>query len=499
VGKSGTNSTAIYTRISEDRDDDRLGVQRQEEDCRSLASRLGWEVGKIYEDNDFSASKVKVVRPAYQRLLKDIEAGKVRRLITDKPDRLYRRNTELEHLINVVGERVEIRTAKSGDIDLSTTNGRMIARILGATAQGEAETIRDRIKRKMADIAANGGWTGGARPFGWTPEAGKLVVLPSEAAILREAKDRVLAGESLRAICIDFARRGIQSTHGNPIQQTSLKKSLISPRVIGRYSRRDGSIVGPAQWDAIFTEDDWARLKHVLLDPARNTVGRRAPRKYLLTAGLLRCGLCGAAMFGRPAFAGRPDPYYGCKQAIGYKGCGKVHIRVPMADRFVEQKVVKALSSKSFTKQRATLVNQAPDMAAAVAALTTIQERVQELAATYGDGLITKAEWMEARKRLEPRLEAAQQAVGDGTRAPGLMVELLDVKALVTGWDTLPIEHRRVVISQLVEQVKVYPHRGSVRKPDLDRVKIIWRAWMKITSEGIEIRGHPATRVTLAR
>jgi site-specific DNA recombinase len=54
-----TNSSpiaaAIYTRISSDRAGAGLGVDRQEDDCRNLAAKLGWEVAIVLEDNDISA------------------------------------------------------------------------------------------------------------------------------------------------------------------------------------------------------------------------------------------------------------------------------------------------------------------------------------------------------------------------------------------------------------------------------------------------------------
>ena len=43
---------AVYVRISRDREGAGLGVQRQEQDCRELADRLGWHVVGLYCDND---------------------------------------------------------------------------------------------------------------------------------------------------------------------------------------------------------------------------------------------------------------------------------------------------------------------------------------------------------------------------------------------------------------------------------------------------------------
>ena len=64
--KKTTRSAGIYVRISQDRGGAGLGVERQEEDCRALAQRLGWAVVEVYCDNDLSAFTGKR-RPDYER------------------------------------------------------------------------------------------------------------------------------------------------------------------------------------------------------------------------------------------------------------------------------------------------------------------------------------------------------------------------------------------------------------------------------------------------
>ena len=63
---------AIYCRISQDRAGAGLGVTRQQDDCRALCERRGWEVIDVYADNDVSAYSGKV-RPAWQRLIGDVQ------------------------------------------------------------------------------------------------------------------------------------------------------------------------------------------------------------------------------------------------------------------------------------------------------------------------------------------------------------------------------------------------------------------------------------------
>jgi predicted site-specific integrase-resolvase len=86
---------AIYNRISNDPQGIEAGVERQRQDCEALAGRLGWQVAKVYVDNDLSAWTGKR-RPDYQQMLADIRAGKVDAVIVWHEDRLTRLPRELE-------------------------------------------------------------------------------------------------------------------------------------------------------------------------------------------------------------------------------------------------------------------------------------------------------------------------------------------------------------------------------------------------------------------
>ncbi|HEX2625607.1 MAG TPA: recombinase family protein, partial [Candidatus Limnocylindrales bacterium] len=77
---------AIYARISNDPEGDRLGVNRQVEDCRKEAERRGWPVVDLYVDDDKSAWSGKV-RPEYQRMVADIDARKIDAVLFWHPDR----------------------------------------------------------------------------------------------------------------------------------------------------------------------------------------------------------------------------------------------------------------------------------------------------------------------------------------------------------------------------------------------------------------------------
>src|SRR5262245_3441044 len=132
-------TAAVYARISTDRTGAGLGVQRQEADCRELATRMGWTVGEVFVDNDMSASCGKR-RPEYERLLGALETKAVGAVLAWHPDRLHRSPTELEAFIDVIERtKAKVATVQSGEVDLSTPSGRMTARVVGAVARHEVE------------------------------------------------------------------------------------------------------------------------------------------------------------------------------------------------------------------------------------------------------------------------------------------------------------------------------------------------------------------------
>jgi DNA invertase Pin-like site-specific DNA recombinase len=509
-----TGPAVIYVRISEDRDKDGLGVERQEKDCRELAKRLKWEVEKVYSDNNVSASKKGVVRPEYQQLLKDIEAGKVRRLILDKPDRLWRKNKELEHLIDVIEQHpIEIAVVKSGDIDLNTTNGKMIARILGATAQAEAETIRDRIKRKMEDKISKGEWVGGPRPFGFDSVDKRLVQVPKEIALLRAAKDNLIAGKkSIHVICMEWKAAGQLSARDKTIAETTLVKMLTSPRMIGEY---DGGIKG--DWEPVLERPEWEKLRAIL--KTRPSSKRREGGVYLLTGEILKCANCGGPLYGLPTYGGawvggtketggtfvkKNVPYYTCRKTVSYAGCSKVAMRASAVDDEVMRQIADYLTpfirvadfaEDEDERKRLLAENpndfelflpvrrfkESPTLAAASAEMVKVQEDERRINEMLGDGLLDKNGYRDAKARLAPRLKAATAALeaAQGHLAGLHELAALDPVRFVSRWREMSRDERRRVVLALVAEVRVKRHHNGDRSmrttPDLHRVTVTFR------------------------
>jgi site-specific DNA recombinase len=304
--------TAIYLRISQDKTGEAAGVTRQQEDCIALADQLSWQVVEVYQDNDTSATSGKP-RPAYRRMLADIEADRIDAIVTWHTDRLYRTMRDLEELVDMVeGHKLAIRTVRAGDIDLATPTGRMLARILGATAQHEVEQKADRWLRSVRQRREAGRFSGaGPRTFGREQDG---TIRVDEAEALRDLAPKILSGAvTVRAACKQLDAVGFTTSRGNPWAPDSLRQTLVNPRIAG-LSVLNGVILGEGQFEAILDVETWTRLTAYFT--ARSTgVGGTNARSLL--AGLAVCGfIVGEEMCGRALTRGYTSrSIYQCRTA----------------------------------------------------------------------------------------------------------------------------------------------------------------------------------------
>ena len=141
---------AVYTRISDDDERDGLGVQRQATDIRKLVEGRGYTLAGVYTDNSVSAYK-NVERPAFEQLLGDLASGLIDGLAVWDCDRLARRPKDLERVIDLFDARPLVFLTSQADIDLSTPDGRFMARLMVNFASKSSADMSRRIRRKKLE------------------------------------------------------------------------------------------------------------------------------------------------------------------------------------------------------------------------------------------------------------------------------------------------------------------------------------------------------------
>lgn len=482
----------IYARISEDPLNTQKGVERQVEDCLALAVARGWEVvTEPFVDNDVSALSGKG-RPAYLALMTLVDAGGVDHVVTWMTSRLWRNRRERAEGIEKLREaRTGVVAVKGPDLDLTTAAGRMLAGLLGEFDTHESEQKAERVARASEQRAAEGR-PNGSLPFGWEriynrDDRGHVlgsrdVEHPAEAKIVREIVDRLLAGDSLRAITTDLNARGLTSPLGKLWGSSSVRKIALREANVARRIHR-GKVVGPAVWPAIVAQDQHDRVVALLTDPGRDLV-RGALRRHLLSYGVGQCGVCGgrlrsvvakrARKVSRAITEDNPEGVVTATHVLytcDDKGCvGRNQARV---DELAVKVVLGRLARPDVLDLLEQDDSRAKDLRTKAEA---VRARLNTAADQYADDVITADQLRRITQRLRPDLRdlerQAAAAAGPGVAALTQIVGKPDVRGI---WEGLPVTRQRAIMEALGMTVVILPtRRGPGFNPET--VAFIWKA-----------------------
>ncbi|HET9777684.1 MAG TPA: recombinase family protein [Propionibacteriaceae bacterium] len=447
-----------YLRISLDWAGKELGVTRQREDCQRIADRLGWKICDWYIDNNKGASRrsrSKSRRDEYQRLLADIEAGLVKAVIIWMEDRLHRQVIELAEFLKVCEAAGVTRIASvGGELDLSDPDQRTMLYIKAAMAEAEVEKLSLRRKRQEQQAAEQGRRArGGIRPMGevWH---GKQQVSEERAAhereLIREAVRRLIAGDSLRGIVVDWLRRGEQTPAGGKWHNVNLRRMLLSPRLIG--VRLHHGRLFPGTWEPIISVEDYEAVKAILEDPARYKYERGGLPKHLLS-GMTLCGLCGNKLSVRKRYNNR---IYYCSQNPPSGGCGKIQRVADKLEGLITEAIFVAVESDTLTRTSEESDDPVAPLYQELARLQGVYDRLEDKVARE---VIKESTAKRQRFILDHEMEMVRR---DVDRHRGGQVIGLVPRNLRDVWPDLSLDRRRNIMKAILVRVKINPQPNAV-------------------------------------
>lgn len=464
-----TIKAAVYLRISEDKTGEQLGVQRHREDCLKLCAQKGWEPVE-YIDNDIS-SKAGVDRPAYRQMLCDIESGALQAVVCWHTDRLTRVPLEGEEFMNLVAKAgIERNLATvTGEIDLSTDDGRFMFRIMGAVARKEMERKSARQKSASRQKANMGKAHSTGRAFGYD-DNGNLI--HEEANAVRNAYKAMAAGGALYGIAKAWNDAGLRSTRGNMWTGRTVRQVLINPRYAGlrsylgeiQYEKdAEGKVTSTpirAEWKPIVSHEVWEDTQRILNAASRFT-GKSTARKHLLT-GLAVCGECGHTMGSMSRSSGKGSGYI-CK------GCYGVSRAMAATDALVIDVIAATLARPDAA---VVLAPPRPDTSALTDEVNRLRSRIASAEQDYNDDLITARQMNTKIEQATARLAEVDAKLLDANASRALdgLVGKVDAAARFA---KLSLDRRRKVVDTLCTVVIHKATRGA--RFDYRLIEIRWR------------------------
>lgn len=449
---------ALYLRISQDRTGQQAGIDRQRADCEKLAAARGWTITGIYADNDVSAFSRKP-RPEFERLVADIEAKEIDAVVCWATDRLYRRTTDLDRLVDVLAG-IEVATVKSGDVDLSNADGRLRARLLADVAQHESEKKGERVKAAAEQRAKAGRYGGGARRFGYTKHADELI--PEEADAVRWAYAHVVEGGSLEAIAKEWRRRGLKGPRGADFTGVVVRDVLLRPMNAG-IAVYYGQEVGRTDSPTIIDEDTFRTVRAILTDPKRRT--RRGRPTENLLSGILRCKYCGKPVTAssRSDKAGNRTMTYACRERC-------VSRRRFRFDDLISELVITRLE-KDPEGYAAPATPATTDNSVAIEA-EKMRTKLEGLAELFAAGDLEPSDYAAATRKARSRLAELESRLASMAGTPAT-AKLLQGSNVRQAWEAYDMEQKRNVIREVIDHIVV--GRGTSGKFTAGDLEVIWK------------------------
>ena len=204
---------AIYTRKSTDQgleqDFNSLDAQYEASQAyiRSQA-HAGWTLLRAkYDDGGFSGGDID--RPALQRLLADVQAGKIDVIVVYKVDRLTRSLADFAKLVELFDKHNVSFVSVTQQFNTTTSMGRLTLNVLLSFAQFEREVTSERIRDKISASKRKGLWVGGMAPLGYDTKDRRITVNEAEADRVRTIFRGYAELSSLNLLMADLRKRGI--------------------------------------------------------------------------------------------------------------------------------------------------------------------------------------------------------------------------------------------------------------------------------------------------
>lgn len=382
--------TAIYVRVSTDSQKDGDSVPAQREALRKyIEDRPELTFAGEYIDDGISGTKF-AERDELQRMLSDVEAGKIDLIAFTKLDRFYRSIRHYTATQEVLDKyNVPWIAIWEPIYDTTTPAGRLIVNQMMAIAQFEAENTGQRIRQVFEYKKQRGEVLSGKVPFGYKIENKHLVIVPEQAEVVRRLFETYQETSNLGE-----TQRRMDGT-GIPKNKTSMKKLMRNPVYIGTHNGREDYC------EPIISKELFHDVQRLL---SINYKSMNNKHEYIFS-GLIRCGCCGNRMSGTQT--SYKKNWYRCNSYWNtiHRCDNKKGFSEAMMEEYLLTHLRDLIGEELRPRDYELIEEKARDNADRIATLTRKRDRLKEL---YINELITMEEYKKDRDQFTREIDALQ-------------------------------------------------------------------------------------------
>jgi site-specific DNA recombinase len=312
-------TAAIYARLSDDSAGTAQGVANQVEECKKFIAGREWTVGKIYTDNDISAT-TGARRPAFEQMLEDAPPV----VVYYRQNRLERGDGSIDRFIVAGCEGFGCDGSKA---DFSNASSELVTRLFSILGKFEG---RQKAERQKLSYKAEHerGLPRLSRPvFGNNIKDGSLNEVEAEA-IRTAARDFLNKDASLNEIARRWNADGLRTPFsqsekskfnggkgrgGNFWSHRRIAELFQNERLIGKRTY-GGKTVELKDWTTVLDEDTFTDLQTILNERKTGTRGKKSlPSGSHLLSSILRCAECDSVMVTGYAGGKNNERLYKCQ------------------------------------------------------------------------------------------------------------------------------------------------------------------------------------------
>jgi len=487
-----TVRVGVYCRqsVADDLEFGSIDAQREAVEAFVASQRgEGWvALPERYDDGGFSGANTE--RPAFQRLVADVEAGRVDVVAVYKIDRVSRSLPDFVRFMEQLDRRGVGFVSITQSFDTRTSMGRLTLNILASFSQFERETIAERTRDKMLASRRKGMWTGGQVPLGYDVVDKKLVVNAREAEQVREIFAAYLAQESLGSTLAELDRRGLRgkswttrdgvARRGKRFAKSTLAHLLTNPTYVG--NQRCGQETVEGRHEAIVDRATWDAAQQLLREHRRGGSDEKRNKWGALLKGLVTCVRCGRGFSHTFTLkGGRAYRYYCCQtlQERGADACPGSRVAAGDLEDFVVDRIREvgrdpALVRQVVERARELQLARIPALSAELRRLTQEAARLdgerKNLLAALGEGGGARSALLSRLAEVDDALARAvarrRDASAELAAAEAVAIDEANLRdalaAFAPVWTELFPREQARIISLLIEEVRYDAQAGEV-------------------------------------